>query len=269
MGSSTRFWRVGEHGLAGHGVLHVGAELELAVLGAEPDGDVGVAHLAQHPVHRVAQELFEILRVGDVLAEAFLRADAVELARQLAVGADQVVAEQVDLLADDPAALVQLADRVLELAEAPLLAGDHRLPVQRLLHALDQLGIGERLGDEVGGAAAEGADRAVDARRAGHHDRAGEGLEVAQRGQEAHAVAVGQVHVGDHQVDPLRGDHLFRLGDVGGGDDLAAHPARADDVADHLEEVGLVVDNQHPRRRDRGPLGFIRFRDGGQSPPPA
>jgi hypothetical protein len=51
----------------------------------------------------VAQKLLEILRLAQQLAETFLRADDVELLRELAIRGDQVVAEQIDLLADEPA----------------------------------------------------------------------------------------------------------------------------------------------------------------------
>jgi hypothetical protein len=112
------------------------------------------------------------------------------------------------------------------------------------------VGVSEGLGEEVHRPAAERAERAVQGGGAGDHDGAGAGLVLAEGGQQARAVPVGKVHVGDEQLDRLGGEDLLRLGDAGGGDDLAAHPA-ADDVADHLDEGRLVVHHQDPRLRRR------------------
>jgi hypothetical protein len=114
----------------------------------------------------VAEELLEVLGGLDVLAEAFLRPHAVELLGQLAVRGDQVVAEQVDLLADHAARRVELLHGFLEPVEALLFAGEHRLALERLADALDEHLVIERLGQKVDRAALDRRDRAVHARGA-------------------------------------------------------------------------------------------------------
>ena len=65
--------------------------------------DVGEARPADEPVHGVAKKLLEILGRREVLAEVFLNPNGVDLFRELAVRAYEVVAEQIDLLIDGPA----------------------------------------------------------------------------------------------------------------------------------------------------------------------
>ena len=91
---------------------------------------------------------------------------------------------------------------------------------------------------------------------------AGGRVPAVQQRQEGGAVAVGEVDVGDEHLDRLGGDDLAGLGQGVGGDDPAVH--RLDHVADELDEVRLVVHDQHARLglrrlRDRGRLHYRHF----------
>src|SRR5688500_10794376 len=236
--------RLGQLLVAGDRVLHVGAELELVLLAGQPDRDVAVPDLPQHPVHRVAEQLLEVVGLLEHLAEALAQAHLVHLLAQLAVRADEVVAQEVHLLADRPADRVQPAHRDPEAAEALLLPGEMRLEAQRALDALEEVLGGEGLGQEVDHAGTDRVDRAAQRRLPGDDHRGGRGVRVVQLGQQAHPVAVGQAHVGHQQVDRFLADDRLGLAEVAGAEDAGAGLA-ADHVGDQLDQCRLVVDDQH------------------------
>jgi hypothetical protein len=66
-----------------------------------------------------------------------------------------------------------------------------------------------------------------------------------QLGQQAHAVAVRQPHVGQQQVDRLALDDRLGLAEVAGGDEAAVVRAR-EHVADQLDQRRLVVHDEDP-----------------------
>ena len=97
---------------------------------------------------------------------------------------------------------------------------------------------------------AERRNRRCHAGRAGDDDRAGERMAFSQGGQELGAVAVRQIQVDDQQIDGLSLDDLAGLGEGGRGGEPAIDVA-AEGIADEIDHVEFVVDDQDPGRSGR------------------
>src|SRR5208337_2009014 len=100
-----------------------GAKLEIRLGPGQPDRDVGVADLAQDPIHGMAEHLFQIVGADDDAAERFGGSDQIELPGEIAVGGDEIVAEEIDLAGDEPAGVVETANGKPEAVDAALALG--------------------------------------------------------------------------------------------------------------------------------------------------
>ena len=108
----------------------------------------------------------------------------------------------------------------------------------------------ERLGYEIEGAELQCAHRRLDIAVCRDHRHRHVGAVFLDPGHEVEPVPIGQAHVGQAQVEVLVLDELACPGEVGGGAGLQIHPAERE--ADELEQVGLVVHDQHDRLGGRG-----------------
>ena len=110
-------------------------------------------------------------------------------------------------------------------------------------HELAQHAQIERLGDEIEGAQLERAHGGFNiAVRRDDGDRQ-VGAVLLDPGDEIEAVAVGKAHVGETQIELLVLQQAARGGDIGRGARVEIHAAQRE--ADELEQVGLVIDDQH------------------------
>jgi hypothetical protein len=76
------------------------------------------------------------------------------------------------------------------------------------------------------------------------NDRDGEvGAVLLDPGDEIETIAVGQTHVGETKIEFLRLQQPPRGTHIGGGARLQVHAAQRE--ADELEQVGLIIHDQH------------------------
>ena len=115
--------------------------------------------------------------------------------------------------------------------------------LERLLDERAQLLQRDRLREVVERAGLERGDRVLGAAVGGDHgDRDVEPLLVDVL-DDAQALAVGQPHVGEAQVERLLVEEADRLGDRLRSRRVEPHPRERE--LEQLEEVGLVVDDEH------------------------
>jgi len=105
----------------------------------------------------------------------------------------------------------------------------------------------DRLGDEVVGAGADGADRRVEAGVAGEHDDGDVGLDTEHALAELRPAQAGHPEIGEDHVEVLLGDQLERVVGRGAPHDIEALPGQHD-----LQELArglIVVDHERATLR--------------------
>jgi hypothetical protein len=197
----------------------------------------------------MAKHLFQVVGIADGAAEGFGRADQIELSGKIAVGGDQIVAEQIDFLGDQAARFVKPAHREAKTIDSVLALDAKRVPMQGGANAANELIDDEWLGEEIDGPVPHGGDGGIDSGRTGDHDGAGKAVPLSQRREEFSAVAVGKMEIDDQQIDMLGLYGAKALREGGGGGD-AAFDVAAEGLADEFDEIRLIIDNQDAWRSD-------------------
>ena len=238
--------RLGQRRFAGDGVFHVRAKLEIGIRPGQPDGHVGVADLAENPVHGMAEHLFEIVGTEHDAAERFGGSDQIELAGEIAVGGDEIVAEEIDLSGDEPAGVVETPHGQAKAVDAALILVPLGVAMQGGADAAEQFVHGEGLGEKIDRAVPQRRYRRLHAGQARDHHGAGQGMMFAQGGQEFGAVAVGEVQIHDQQIDGLGFDDPRRRGKVRRGNQAAI------DVAPRASLSSSIMSNSSSTTRTRG-----------------
>jgi hypothetical protein len=121
------------------------------------------------------------------------------------------------------------------------------------VHARDELGERERLGQVVVGAQREPVDQVVERPRRREHEHLRVGLLGGERPADVVAVDLGQVAV-EHD-DVVVGDPRLeqRLGAV--GRDVDRDPFAAQAAGDGVRDAALVLGNQYAHVREDGAIG--------------
>lgn len=115
---------------------------------------------------------------------------------------------------------------------------------------MDALHAGEAIGffEEEDGAVIEGIDAVFIGDGAGEEDFGDGGVFVVELADEFGAADAGHIHIDDDEVDILGLDEGVGLVGVGGGEDGPGVFAEGcEDIADHLEERGFVIDEEEGR----------------------
>ena len=130
----------------------------------------------------MAKHLLEILGGNDDAAEGFGGPHQIQLPGKIAVGGDQIVAEQIDLAGDEPAGFVEPADGHAKAVDAAFALGVQGISMQGGADASEKFVGGERLGEEIDRAVRERRHAPSHAGGAGDDDRAGQRMMFSQRG---------------------------------------------------------------------------------------
>ena len=113
---------------------------------------------------------------------------------------------------------------------------------QRMLdHAAQHADI-HRLADEIEGAGLQCFHRQVHAAEGGDHRHLRAWVVAGNFADQLDAVAVGQAHVGQAQVEAVVGQQFTGFGEVGGGADAQPHAAQGEHQ--QFADVAFVVNNQ-------------------------
>lgn len=113
---------------------------------------------------------------------------------------------------------------------------------QRVPHQIAQHRQIDRLGDEIEGAGLERIDRGFDVAEGGDHRHRGVRVLLADLGDQIHARAVRQAHVGQAQVVTVAQQLAASLAEARRGVATQAHPAQGHDQ--QLANIALVIDYQ-------------------------
>src|SRR3569832_2173997 len=116
---------------------------------------------------------------------------------------------------------------------------------QRGVHEIAQHLQIDRLGDEVEGAGLERADRGLHAAVGGDHGHWRIGIILLYVFDELDAVAVGQAHIGEAEIEVRLRQALARGGERVGGGSVDAHAAEGD--LEQFADIGLVVHHEGGR----------------------
>ena len=112
----------------------------------------------------------------------------------------------------------------------------------------------QRLRDEIERAELERAHRGLDVAVRGDHGAGNAGAVRAHPLEQIEAVAVGQPHVGEAQIEALRLEQLLRARDVARRLRGELHARQRQ--RDELDQIGLIIDDQYQRwRHALGPSG--------------
>jgi hypothetical protein len=225
--------------------IEVGTESEMVVAVGEIDGGVDWAEAFEDPFHGAAEDAFDIEFVGEALGEFGGGLGDVELLGHVLVGADEVVAEEIDLLADFVASLIEAAadgaeafvalPAALDLAATADGGGKDVLDVARV----------EGGEEHIGGTGAEGIEAGFAAAGAREGDDIGVAEALLEHFDESDSAVVGNLEVDE---DGLGGqaEHLGVGGIEAGG--VADLVARASSRANEVDSSGVGIDDEKLRR---------------------
>ena len=232
-------------------VVDVAAKAVLIQGGGQEDGRVAGPHAGDEVFEGFTQQHFEVQLVFDERGELAAGAVFLDLAGQLLISGDQIVAEHVDLLGDLVAGLVELAAQAVQAGDAGKMGFLAELALQRRIQAAGQLGGAHAVEHEVVGAGTQGGAGGVEVFVGRKHDGSGRTGEAGDLAGEVDAAAVGQVKAHQRGVDVEIGQNLVGFGDALGKHDLDGAPRAGARVEGPL--VGAArLDQQHAAGRGVG-----------------